>query len=73
LRCAYAEGGQEPPAPGRERGPPARDAAIKPAWACRCGGRTAGRLGATFVIAGTERDEYCVTVLDSEANEFDVQ
>jgi hypothetical protein len=29
--------------------------------------------GATLVTAGTEYDEYCVTMLDPEGNEFDVQ
>ena len=29
--------------------------------------------GATFVAANTEHGEYCVTMLDPEGNEFDVQ
>ena len=29
--------------------------------------------GATLVTARTEYDEYCVTMLDQEGNEFDVQ
>jgi Glyoxalase-like domain len=29
--------------------------------------------GATLVMARTEYDEYCVTMLDPEGNEFDVQ
>src|SRR5215475_4464449 len=29
--------------------------------------------GATLVTASTEYDEYCVTMLDPEGNEFDVQ
>ena len=29
--------------------------------------------GATFVSANTQHGEYCVTMLDPEGNEFDVQ
>ena len=29
--------------------------------------------GATFVIARADYGEYCVTMLDPEGNEFDVQ
>ena len=29
--------------------------------------------GATLVTARTEYDEYCITMLDPEGNEFDVQ
>jgi Glyoxalase-like domain len=29
--------------------------------------------GATFVVANTHHGEYCVTMLEPEGNEFDVQ